>query len=356
MSAAFDLSSFYLQRAAESRSLSAENFAGAKGGGGRATLETSLNPGMAQCARDLGQGWKVSPCLAIPKGTTVTLMDHEGPGVVRHFWSTLEVGLHRHMILRIYWDGQALPSVEAPLGDFMCNAWGESQVVAALPINVNPKGGLNCFFPMPFRRHCRMTIENDSERDCTHFFYTINYTLEPVPDGALNFHAQFRRVNVVPEKEAYTIVDGIEGAGHYAGTFLAWEQRRAGWWGEGEVKMYLDGDREFPTICGTGTEDYFGGAWNFGATNFTAPFFGFHQVRGQSEQAGTRMTMYRFHLPDPVHFKRDLRITVQALGWRGGNDWRYLPLQDDLASVAYWYQTLTTAPFPALPDRAARAI
>jgi hypothetical protein len=147
------------------------------------------------------------------------------------------------------------------------------------------------------------------------------------------------------------------------GTFMSWQQNTAGWWGEGEIKMYLDGDKEWPTICGTGTEDYFGGAWCFDENNYSAPYFGFQQVAGKSGQTGARMTLYRFHMQDPVFFKKDLRITMQALGWRDHN-WkelglpnpRYHALQDDLASVAYWYQTLPHAPFPVLPDREAREI
>lgn len=350
------LSDLPLRRNAESRSLSAENYRGEKGAGGRATPETSLNPHTAQCARELGQGWKVCPCLPVAQGATITLMDHDGPGVIRHVWITFDLKLRRHLTIRVYWDGQEQPSIECPIGDFMCATGGADQVVLALPMNVNPKGGMNCFLPMPFRKHCRITVTNDSGFDCTHFFYTINYTLEPLPEEALYLHAQFRRVNPVKEGEVCTIVDGIRGAGHYAGTYLVWQAASAGWWGEGEVKMYLDGDREFPTICGTGTEDYFGGAWNFGATNFSAPYFGFHQVAGVSEQAGALMTMYRFHVPDPVHFRADFRMTVQALGWKAPGDWRYRQLTDDIASVAYWYQTLPTAPFPVFPSAAVRAL
>ena len=127
-----------------------------------------------------------------------------------------------------------------------------------------------------------------------------------------------------------------------------------GWWGEGEIKFYLDGDREFPTICGTGTEDYFGGAWCFDETNFSAPFFGYQRVSGERGKAGTRLTLYRFHVADPVFFRRDLRVTMQAIGWR--SEGRYLPLQDDIASVVYWYQTLPAAPFPQLPDGNGREI
>jgi hypothetical protein len=358
MNPSIDLSTLFHKRQAESRSLSAENPTGAKGAGGMATKKTAPIPQAWDQAADLGRGWKIAPCIPIPAGKTVTLMNHEGPGVVRHMWITFEQKWRRHLILRIYWDGEKNPSVECPLGDFLCQSWNKNQNISGLAINVNPSGGMNCFFPMPFRQHARITVENDCPQDMTHFFYTINYTLEPVPEDCLYLHAQFRRTNPVPYKEAYTILDGVQGHGHYVGTFMSWQQNNAGWWGEGEIKMYLDGDKAWPTICGTGTEDYFGGAWCFDENNFSGPYFGFQHVTGKSMQVGARMTLYRFHLQDPVFFKKDLRVTMQALGWRdaGFPNARFLALQDDIASVAYWYQTLPGAPLPTLPDRNYREI
>lgn len=353
MNPSIDLSSLYLKRSAESRSLSAENVRGEKGAGGMATDKNTLHPPAWQQARDLGRGWKCSPCLVMKAGETVTLMDHEGPGVIRHLWITFDQKVRRQLILRIYWDGQKHPSVECPIGDFMCQSWNKDQNINALPINVNPRGGMNCFFAMPFRKHARITVENDQSEELPLFFYTINYTLEPVSDECLYFHAQFRRTNPVPYKDVYTIVQNIKGHGQYVGTFMSWQQNSGGWWGEGEIKMYLDGDKEWPTICGTGTEDYFGGAWCFDETNFSSPYFGYQHVTGKWMQPGTRMTMYRFHVHDPVFFKKNLRVTMQALGWRNDEKVgrRYLALQDDIASVAYWYQTLPSAPLEPLPDR-----
>ena len=343
-----DLSNIYLQRDAETVSLSAENPDGAKG---RAAMEDPKGEGPA---RELGQGWKVRPCLELKAGETVTLMDHDGPGVIRHMWFTFNQKFYRDVIVRFYWDGQAAPSVEAPLGDLMCNAWNLRQHVLALPINVNPQGGMNCYFPMPFRGHARITVTNDSPNELRGFFYTINFTRETVSNDALYFHALWRRTNPLPYGEEYLIVDGIKGRGQYVGTFMAWQQNNAGWWGEGEIKMFIDGDKQFPTICGTGTEDYFGGAWCFGKENFSAPYLGFLQVTGTSGDVGARMTLYRFHVQDPVFFTRDLKVTMQALGWRA--EGRFLPMQDDIASVAYWYQTLPHAPLPPLPERNEREI
>ena len=342
-----DLSNIYRRSDAESRSLSAENPTGAVGASAMA------DPEGEGAARELGIGWKVRPCLTLKAGETTTIMDNEGPGVIRHMWFTFSEKFYRDVIVRVYWDGDDTPSVESPLGDLLCNSWNTRQDVLALPINVNPSGGMNIYFPMPFRTHARITVENDSPADLGGFFYTINYTLESVPEDALYFHAQWRRTNPTPYAEEYLMADGIEGQGQYVGTFMSWQQNSAGWWGEGEIKMWVDDDGEFPTICGTGTEDYFGGAWCFG-DDFTAPYLGFLQVRGKSGDAGTRMTLYRFHVHDPVYFKRNLRVQMQALGWRG--EGRYLALQDDIASVVYWYQTLPHAPLPTLLDRNGREI
>lgn len=341
------LSTIYRMKDAESRSITAENPTGAKGGGATEV------PSPDGAARELGRGWKVRPCITLPAGETVTLMDNQGPGVIRHMWFTFRETFYRDVIVRIYWDGREEPSVQAPLGDFLCNSWGCRQDILALPINVNPSGGMNIYFPMPFREHARITVENDSPADLDGFFYTINYTLEAVPDDALFFHASWRRANPLPYATEYTILDGVRGRGQYVGTFVSWQQNNAGWWGEGELKMFVDGDGADPTICGTGTEDYFGGAWAFGR-DFSAPYLGFLQVRGTSGEAGARMTMYRFHVQDPVFFRSELKVTLQALGWRG--EGRFLPLQDDMASVAYWYQTLPTAPLESIPDRNAREI
>ncbi|MEA3334635.1 MAG: glycoside hydrolase family 172 protein [Chloroflexota bacterium] len=349
-----DLNNIFEKRDAESRSLSAENFRAEKGQGGMATAENTLHPGSAEAASELGQGWKVSPCLSIPAGQTVEIMDNDGPGVIRHMWMTLDDKLFRDIILRIFWDDEATPSVECPIGDFFCCSWNASQRILAQPINVNSVRGLNCFFPMPYRKHARITLHNDSPHDLAQLYYTINYTLEPVPEESLYFHAQWRRTNPLPYMTDYTLVDGISGQGQYVGTFMAWQTNNSGWWGEGEIKMFVDGDDKYPTICGTGTEDYFGGAWCFADGNYSAPYFGYQLVTGEVDRPGARVTLYRFHILDPVFFKRDLRVTIQALGWR--SDQRYLPLQDDISSVVYWYQTDPHGPFPELPDRNAREI
>jgi hypothetical protein len=214
---------------------------------------------------------------------------------------------------------------------------------------------------MPFRKKARITLENRDDRDMV-LYYQINYTLTEVPRDAAYFHAQFRRVNPLPVKTVYTILDGVKGRGQYVGTYLAWEVHSPGWWGEGEITIFLDGDREFPTICGTGTEDYFCGSFNFEeqetkrSQTFSTPYTGLAQVLPPDliYLPGQRFGLYRWHIPDPVRFQKDLKVTIQALGWQSGG--RYLPLQDDIVSVAYWYQTEPHAPFPALPGKEALAI
>ena len=177
-----------------------------------------------------------------------------------------------------------------------------------------------------------------------------------MPESAAYFHAQFRRVNPLPYKDVYTILDGVKGTGMYVGTYLAHGANSDGWWGEGEIKFYMDGDTDFPTICGTGEEDYFCGSYGYNERkehgkwvydNFTSPYTGFHHIPYKGKQR--RFGQYRWHITDPVRFKSDLRVTIQSIGWQ--SEGRYLPLQDDQASVAYWYQTEPHAPFPALPDR-----
>ena len=344
---------------AQTRSISPESFTGEKGKAGMYTEGTG-----ARMARDLGQGWKISPSIFIEPNQTFTLADIEGPGAIQQIWMTLALGKWRNSIIRIYWDDQETPSVECPAGDFFACGWESYAQVTSLAVCVNPGRAFNCYWEMPFRKRARWTLTNLSD-DKIYVYYQINYTLTEVPDDVAYFHAQFRRTNPLPFKTDYTIVDGVTGRGHFVGTYMAWGVNNAGWWGEGEIKFFMDGDGEFPTICGTGTEDYFCGAYNFDVgtmerdpkippayVEFTTPYAGLPQVLRPDGlyRSQQRFGLYRWHIMDPVRFETDLRVTIQALGWRTDRDRRYLPLQDDIASVAYWYQTLPTAPFPALPD------
>jgi hypothetical protein len=339
---------------AKTRSISPENFNGAKGKGGMAAEGTGK-----EAARDLGKGWKISPCVVIKAKTTYTVAEIEGPGSIQHIWMT-PTGVWRNSILRFYWDDEASPSVEVPVGDFFGMGWGQYSPLQSLAVCVNPGSAFNCYWPMPFKKKCRITMENIDETEMV-LYYQVDYILTELPSDAAYFHAQFRRTNPLPYKSDYTLVDGIRGRGQYVGTYIALGVHSNGWWGEGEIKFFMDGDTDYPTICGTGTEDYFCGSYDFDTrkknaagvevsefTEFSTPYSGLHQViRGDGHyDVSQRFGMYRWHIKDPIRFEKDLKVTIQALGWRSGG--RYLPLQDDIASTVFWYQTEPHNPFPAL--------
>ncbi|NEE00430.1 glycoside hydrolase family 172 protein [Phytoactinopolyspora halotolerans] len=334
------------------RSISAENFSGAKGQGGMATEGTG-----AQAAGGLGQGWKVSPSIKIPAGTTAVLGEIAGPGVITHIWcTTAPHRAWRGAVLRAYWEDEHVPAVEVPLGDLFCNGWNSFSQVSSVAVAANPNGGFNSYWPMPFHRSARVTLENLSAEEII-LYYQIDYELGDVPDDASYLHAQWRRSHPVPRGEVHTLLDDVRGHGHYVGTYIAWGVNDPGWWGEGEIKFYLDGDTDFPTICGTGTEDYFGGAWNFdvpgqGYTTFTTPYLGLNQVLKPDGLYASqqRFGMYRWHIPDPIRFAEDLRVTIQSLGiapgHHNGQSHRFRPTSDDIASTALFYLDA-----PALPER-----
>ena len=317
-------------------------------------------------AQDLGQGWKVSPCIHLNANSVTTLAEIDGPGAIQHIWITTFPQFWRCLILRFYWDDEESPSIEVPLGDFFCNGWTDYCQVNSLPISVNPHSAFNSYWEMPFRKRARITIENLLDKDVQPLFYQVSYTLTEVPEDVGYLHAQWRRNNPLPYKEVHTLLDNVKGMGHYVGTYMAWGSNNRGWWGEGEIKFYMDGDGEFPTVCGTGTEDYFGGAWCFGHPDgeysaYTTPYLGMPQVIMPDGfyQSQQRFGLYRWHIQDPIRFVEELRVTIQALGWRSNSlrdnepfdEWRYLPLQDDIASTAFWYQSEPHADFPPLPDR-----
>ncbi len=344
------MGNLYQVSKAKSRSISPENFTGEKGKAGMATEGTGKN-----CARELGQGWKISPSVRIKAKTTFVLGEVKGPGCIQQIWMT-PTGNWKKSIIRFYWDGELEPSVECPVGDFFACGWGKYCQINSLAVCVNPGSAFNCYWPMPFRKSARITLENADDKDMT-LYYQVNYTLTSVPRSAGYFHAQFRCESPLKQKGLYTILDGVQGQGQYVGTYLAWQVHSPGWWGEGEIKFFMDGDKEWPTICGTGTEDYFCGSYNFENKQtklyqvYSGPYVGLAQVipADTAYKPPQRFGLYRWHIPDPIRFEKDLRVTIQALGWQKGG--RYLPLQDDIASVAYWYQTLPTAPFPPLPNK-----
>jgi hypothetical protein len=336
---------------AESRSITAENPEGKVGAGGQA--ESALGPSR-----------KGRPCLRdVDAGTTTEIADIEGPGTITHIWMTVPdrtgAGDHvlRDLVLRMYWDDEDEPSVEVPLGDFFCNGHAIRCPVNSLPVVVAPDGGWNSYWPMPFHERARITVENQHQRALPALFYQIDYSLVPeLSDDTATFHAQWRRENPTTPGEDYTIVDGIEGRGHYVGTYLAWTPLEQYWWGEGELKVFIDGDEEYPTICGTGTEDYVGGAWCFGLGDpetYSTPFLGYPLRHWDSDEQDEPPYhgLYRWHVPDPIHFQEDLRVTIQQIGHDGRE---LFERSDDVSSVAYWYQDEPHSPFPDLPDASRR--
>jgi hypothetical protein len=339
---------------ARTRSISAENPTGAKGQGGMATEGPA-----APSARELGQGWKLSPFINIGPNETAVLADIDGPGAIQHIWITVNPIFWRRLVLRMYWDDEETPSVETPLGDFFGNGWCERCNISSLPVAVNPAGGFNSYWEMPYRKRARITVENMTPDACFGFFFQVTYVETKVPDDVGRFHAQWRRSNPLPSMEDHVLLEGVTGQGQYVGTYIAWGSNNTGWWGEGEIKFFMDGDDAFPTICGTGTEDYFGGAWCFEMPKgeygvYSTPYLGLPQVIKPDGlyRSQTRFGMYRWHVQDPIRFAEDLRVTIQALGWRSSLEGqsRYLPLQDDIASTVFWYQTEPHAPFPDLGD------
>jgi len=352
-----NMGNLYRLSNAETRSISPENFTGEKGKGGMATLEEGS---AAKAAGELGQGWKVNPYINIKANETFVLAEIQGEGVIQHIWMTPS-GDYRGNIIRFYWDDEETPSVEVPVGDFFASGWGRGfePQISSQAICVNPRSGLNSYWQMPFRKKCKITMENIDGKGLR-LYYQVDYALTHVPDDAAYFHAQFNIVYALPDKTVYTIAEGIKGAGHYVGTYLARGTFGKGWWGEGEVKFYIDGDTTFPTICGTGEEDYFCGSYGYAEregedgyeifTPFSTPYTGFHYFRdlGKRKKYRTMIGQYRWHIMDPIRFKTDLKITIQSLGWKEGGLYKHL--EDDISSVAYWYQSEPHGSFPVVPE------
>ena len=314
----------------QSRAGTGENQRGEKGRGGMA------RGGRKGCP-------SISPLRA---GKTYTLLDAEGSGMVRRIWFTFPPNdpmAMRCIILRIYWDGQEQPSVEVPMGDFFGLPHGVNRDLQSEYIQVNAGTAYNCWIPMPFRKHARITVENDGEHDIAHLFYEVDYTLgDEIPEDSGYFHAQFRRQNPCPMHSDYTLLE-TTGKGVYLGTVLGVRSLYTeSWWGEGEMKFYLDGDTDYPTICGTGMEDYFGGSYGFGNDiylnryqTFSGLYTGLYAILGDTKEMYNhqkRFMLYRWHVKDPVYFDEDFKMTIDNLGWTG-------PRYDDYTSVAYWYQT-----------------
>jgi len=319
----------------ESRSISFENPTGAKGQGGKA-------------ASNLGVGRKGAPARMIEPGQTVTLCDIKGAGVIRHIWMTTERKAESllGMVIRGYWDGQQHPSIEAPIGNFFGISHGLSkkQAYQTAVHSVSPRAGMGIWIPMPFSKGARFTITNYSDQRHV-LFYNIDYTLEDKltePFGRL--HVLFRRENPTTLKQDFEILPKRTGMGRFLGCVLGIRTLSGNWWGEGEVKVYLDGDDEFATIVGTGTEDYVGQSWGLQDKAYL--------YCGTSLLSDPLMSIYRWHIKDPIYWKKDIRVTIQQIGWKP--ETRLFERQDDWSTTTFWYEPIPSEPLPEMPDYKAR--
>ena len=320
---------YILDAGVDSRSISFENPTGEPGEGGKT-------------ASKLGVGRKGSPSRQIKSGETVQLCDIKGPGTIRHIWMTTtwsDSKYTRSFVIRAYWDNQEHPSIECPLGDLMGFAHGKSMPYCSAVHSLGEKNGMNLWLPMPFAKHAKITITNEGDKTAP-LYYQIDYTIKdkhPADVGRL--HVLFRRENPTTLKEDFEILPQRKGKGRFIGAVIgirSFDTKR--WWGEGEIKIYMDGDNEFPTICGTGSEDYVGLSWGIQQT----PFF----YNGCSLNQKGFISMYRWHIPDPVYWKQECRITIQQIG-HAGKEGLY-ERQDDWSAAAFWYENIPSAPLPPM--------
>ncbi|MBN1419064.1 MAG: DUF2961 domain-containing protein [Planctomycetes bacterium] len=315
----------------ESRSISYENPTGEKGAGGKA-------------ASKLGVGRKGSPAKTLKPGEISVLCDIQGPGCIRHIWMTTrgEAINLRSMVVRAWWDGQEHPSIECPLGDFMGIAHGQVKAYQSAVHSVGERAGMNIWLPMPFAKRAKFTMTNEGEKNSV-LFYQIDYTIgDKLPDGFGRLHVLFRRENPTTMKEDFELLPKRAAPGRFIGSIIGIRALEGNWWGEGEIKVYLDGDTDFPTICGTGSEDYVGLSWGIQQTPFL--------YNGCSLNEKGYVCMYRWHLPDPILWKKDARITIQQIGYRNGLYER----KDDWSCATFWYEPVPSAALPPMPDAKAR--
>lgn len=303
----------------------------------------------------------------VQPGQTHVLMDREGPGVITHIWITFlgpepqnwapkGSANHQEMLLRMYWDGSEKPAVEAPLGDFFANCFGRRDTVVSVPVIVEDADSYNCFWHMPFRKRAKIEIVNQSEKPINLLYYNIDWIKKDrLPAQTPYFHAQYRQEYPATQGKDYVVLD-TQGKGHVVGTVLAVRSRSPSWFGEGDEKIYIDGEKE-PSIWGTGTEDYFLSAWGLQKTS--TPYFGVPYF-DQWGIVGGHTSAYRWHISDPIVFQKSIKLTFEHFGWISAdenplnktNSWN--ERQDDISSVAYWYQngpSTFTARAPSGPER-----
>jgi hypothetical protein len=315
-----------------SRSICFENPAGAPGQGGMA-------------ASALGVGRKGSPARTLNAGQTVQLCDIEGPGTIRHIWMTTSntpMNL-RSLVIRAWWDGQASPSIECPIGDFMGFAHGKVTPYCSAVHSLGSSAGMNIWLPMPFTARARITLTNEGKENVP-LFYQIDYTIKdnhPFDVGRL--HVLFRRENPTTENKDFELLPERTGKGRYIGAVIGVRNMHTDqWWGEGEIKVYMDGDTTFPTIVGTGGEDYVGLSYGIQQTPYL--------YNGCSLNQNNFVSMYRWHLPDPIYWRNKVRITIQQIAYKNG----LTETRDDWSTATFWYEPIPSEPLPQMPPVEAR--
>ncbi len=315
-----------------SRSISFENPTGAPGEGGKA-------------ASKLGVGRKGSPAITLKAGQEVQLCDIKGPGTIRHIWMTTanNPANLRSLVIRAWWDGQEHPSIECPIGDFMGFAHGKVMAYHSAVHSLGKNAGMNIWLPMPFTKRAKITLTNEGQKDVP-LFYQIDYTTdEHLLRDVGRLHVVFRRENPTTMKQDFVLLPKRTNKGRYIGALIGIRNMHPGqWWGEGEIKIYMDGDTQFPTICGTGSEDYVCLSYGMQQTPYL--------YNGCNLDQKDFVSMYRWHLPDPIYWRQECRITIQQIAWKQG----LAETQDDWSTATFWYEPIPSEPLPAMPDVTAR--
>lgn len=337
------LNSLPFQKVRRTYQISGENPTGGKG--------CANIPFDHQNCDTLSSKLKVHPFITAEPGETITLADISGEGSINEFFFTTDCNVHNgckysKLILRCYWDDETVPSVECPIGAFFANAFDENQhQVESLPVVDLPRNAYSAYWTMPFKKRAKLTLTNENESRTGIIAYRVLYQLYPLPEDMMYFHARYRTAVTIETEPVYTILDGVSGKGTYVGTYLAWRAKNPNWWGEGEVKFYIDGDREYPSLSDNGSEDYFGGSFGFSTFNstnclndehtYSTPFLGVPLF--VNDGSGIRkISMYRWHILDSIGFFENIKVTIDTISLQPGQG--LVPISDELSSVAYWYQ------------------
>lgn len=352
---------YNLNKTLESRAINFENPTGEPGVGG-------------QAASNLGPTRKGAAYKSIKAGEEVTLCDIKNSGTIRHIWMggsfsekawaddrEERAKMLRKIVVRAYWDGQEYPSIECPLGDFMGIAHAKVTSYQSVAHSVSELAGLNIWIPMPFNKSARMTLTNESEKEFQ-LYYQIDYTVnDQHKDDVGRLHVCFRRENPTTQGKDFEILPKRTGKGRFIGAVIGVRTLHPGWWGEGEIKIYKDGDTDFPTICGTGSEDWVALAYGVQQTTFqyhgcNLNFKSASTVQVKDLQSGQLVdynreyiSMYRWHYPDPIYWKSACRVTMQQLGCC------YFERDDDWSAATFWYESIPSQPLPQMPSLEERA-